>query len=610
MSFLQPLALLGLALAAVPPLLHLISRRIPPLVPFPALRYLAETERRQSRRLRLRHLLLMVLRTALIALIALAASRPVTRWPFGGGHEPSSLVLVVDNSLSSAAVVGGRRVLDVLVDRAEEIVARTGADDRLWLMTADGVPRALDPQAARAFLDTLGPVATRFDVGEGVRVAASIVAGQPTAGQEVVVLSDLQAAALSGGEAPGVRVLVWEAPAMPEFNRGIDTAWAQPEIWTPDGQVVSVLGGTGTAPTTVRLSLNGTVVDRGFGAVGDRVVLGSRGAVPPGWRVLSLDLDPDEFRADDHREIAVYVAAPAAVTAAPGSGRFVVDAVDILREAGRVRAGPGVRIDDRVGPGPLVLVPPADDAMLGAVNRDLARRGVGWRFGDERRGAWSLGPPWVSDTAGASGAGTTVSRRRVLEGNGVVVATLDGEPWIVRGGEVVVVGSRLDPDWTSLPVSAGFLPFLDLLLNRVAARPVMLLGARPGAPLRLTGEAVAVVTPAGDRVPGPDGRLTAPLDPGVYFLRGADGDTVGALAVHPDPRESRLTAAGRAAIRNALGAGTQILGRRGIDRELFGGARRGDLTGVLLALAVLLGIVELLVATLGGGRGDTEDEAG
>ena len=34
------------------------------------------------------------------------------------------------------------------------------------------------------------------------------------------------------------------------------------------------------------------------------------------------------------------------------------------------------------GAGASVVLPPADPAALGAVNRELERRGVAWRFGD------------------------------------------------------------------------------------------------------------------------------------------------------------------------------------------------------------------------------------
>src|SRR5436190_1745076 len=66
-TFLHPLALVGLAAAAIPALLHLLERRVPPEAEFPPLRYLSEAERQNARRLKLRHLLLLLLRTALRA---------------------------------------------------------------------------------------------------------------------------------------------------------------------------------------------------------------------------------------------------------------------------------------------------------------------------------------------------------------------------------------------------------------------------------------------------------------------------------------------------------------------------------------------------------------
>src|SRR5437870_11296538 len=83
-TFLHPLALVGLAATAIPALLHLLERRVPPEADFPPLRYLTEAERQSARRLRLRHLLLLILRTALIAAIVLAAARPLVPTHAGG----------------------------------------------------------------------------------------------------------------------------------------------------------------------------------------------------------------------------------------------------------------------------------------------------------------------------------------------------------------------------------------------------------------------------------------------------------------------------------------------------------------------------------------------
>src|SRR5438874_13775979 len=90
-TFLYPLALVGLAAAVIPALLHLLERRVPPEAEFPPLRYLSEAERQSARRLRLRHVLLLLLRTGLIVLIVLAAARPLVPAPAplrgAAGHQ-------------------------------------------------------------------------------------------------------------------------------------------------------------------------------------------------------------------------------------------------------------------------------------------------------------------------------------------------------------------------------------------------------------------------------------------------------------------------------------------------------------------------------------------
>jgi hypothetical protein len=106
-GFLQPWVLLALPLAALPLLLHLIQRRDPPSVVFPAVRYLRQVSEEHQRRLRIRHLLLLLVRTALILLLVLAAANPTARTGGSATHAPTALVVILDNSPSSGAVRGG-----------------------------------------------------------------------------------------------------------------------------------------------------------------------------------------------------------------------------------------------------------------------------------------------------------------------------------------------------------------------------------------------------------------------------------------------------------------------------------------------------------------------
>lgn len=601
-AFLQPLALLGLAVAALPTVLHLLTRRVPPTVTFPAVRYLAETERQHSRRLKLRHLLLLLLRTALLACVVLAAARPVVRIGLGGAHAPTALALVLDNSMSSGAVVEGRRVVDLLAARARALIRRVDQGDRLWLMQADGLLRAVTPAEALALLDGLEPSPRRLDLGQAVRAAAAVVASQTLPGREVVVLSDLQRSAFSSGDPVTTRVLAWTPGAAPE-NRSVDSARAEPAVWSPGGQVIAAVGGERRAPVALRVTLRGRDAARAVAYPGDRVALPMRAATP-GWLAMRVALDPDELRADDDWFLAARVAEPAPVTVEAGAGRYLADAVAVLQEGGRVGRGRTVVLADRLAGTRSIVVPPADPAAIGALNRALAARGVRWHFGDPLQGEWIL----RGEVGGADG--TDVRRRyrlvpgpqstiRQVESPVEVAARADDDPWMVRDGDVVLLGSRLEEGWTDLPVSAQFVPFLDQLISRVAAGQARSMNAHPGDVVVLPAGVEALLTATGAEPLTGDRRITAPREPGVYFLRGSGGDTVGTVEVNHDPRESRLAPADGRVLRAAVGPSAELLSDRGLDRELFGGARRADLSGGLLLTALLVAGLEFLVASVG-----------
>src|SRR5207237_301510 len=66
----------GAALAALPVILHLFMRQTPKHVIFPALRLIRERQKRSRKRLRIKNWLLLLARMALVALMALALTRP------------------------------------------------------------------------------------------------------------------------------------------------------------------------------------------------------------------------------------------------------------------------------------------------------------------------------------------------------------------------------------------------------------------------------------------------------------------------------------------------------------------------------------------------------
>jgi hypothetical protein len=591
MGFLQPLALLGLAAVGIPPLLHLLDRRRPPVVPFPAIRYVVATEREHSRRLRLRNLLVLLLRMLVIVCIVLAAARPVVPWARGRGHEPTAVGLVLDNSPSAGAVFEGEPHWDRLVSVARGIVARVTGDDALWVATASGALDRLSAADARDLLDTLGTSAIRMDVVETVRRLDAMLAQAPQARREIVVLSDGQASAFAGALQRTEAVVLVLEPAPSVANRGIDSVRIERVAGSDLARVAVSVGGQGDRSAVV-LRQGDRTLARAVAGPGETAVLEAR--LAPGWHALRVEVDPDELRVDDRQWVVMHMSPAAPATAGDDPGPFVRDALAVLTASGRLAAGDEVVVGSGVTGAAVLVLPPSDPAMTGALNRDLAARGVPWQFGSPLSGAW------VVDGDAFGLAGTPVYRRHALTGSGTVLASIAGMPWLVHDGEVAIVASRLQPEWTDLPVRAGFLPFLDGIVNRLGRRRGWIVRGHPGAFVRLPANGVTLLLD-GDARPVPaDRRVGGLTDAGVAFVLGPTGDTVGAIRVSPDPRESAVDVVARATVRGSLGSEARLVGAGALDRDLFSGARRAELATALLIAALLAGIAELAVATLVG----------
>lgn len=596
MGFLQPLALAAFPLTAIPLILHLWRRRQPPLVEFPAVRYLAETTRQHSKRLRLQHLLLLVLRTLLVGALVLAASRPVLRAGGGavGTHGPTAVALVLDNSLSSAAVRDGTPTLEVLRALARDVLRDVTAADQLWVVLADGVPRRHTAADAATLVDSVTSSPVRLDLAAAVAQAAQVVRDAPLPSHEVHVLSDLQRSALGPAEpVKDARIIAVRVAEDAPLNLGLAGATPSRALWGPDGGtvVVEAAGDTDPGPVLVALSLDSQPGPRAAVRAGEAVEV-SLAAPRPGWWSGAAELAADELRGDNRRLFAVRVASPAAVTVEPRAGRFVREAVDVLIEGGRLTAGTEVTVGSTVGPRATLLMPPDDPALLGALNRELAGRGIAWRYGAER------GAGVVNESALPRLEGTSVTRRAALEAAGApdgVLARVDGAPWLVIDGAIVLAGSRLDPDWTDLPIRPEFLAVLDDLLNLVARGDLARLEAAPAAPLHVPPRVTALSRDGRRRGVEPGATLPAPAEPGIYFLL-AGADTAGVLAVNPDSRESLLEPASRSELLHAFGDGLEVVDAERYAATRLVAVRRAELTGGLLVLAVLLALAEAVLA--------------
>lgn len=217
----HPALVAGLALGAVPILIHLLNRQRHKPVPWAAMRFVLAAYRKTRRRVQLENLLLLLLRTAAVLFFAFAITRPFTgeASPLAALTEGRrDVVLIVDGSASMGLRDGVDTVFERSIGRAREIVRGldAGRGDRVRMLFAGQYPRLLSwttPAQAASMLDTLStPTDEPLDLAAALGDVLSVARAKPGDGPvlelgklEVIVLSDLQARAFRPGESRAAR---------------------------------------------------------------------------------------------------------------------------------------------------------------------------------------------------------------------------------------------------------------------------------------------------------------------------------------------------------------------------------------------------------------------
>src|SRR5258707_5005722 len=136
MSFLPPFFLPGALGIALPVLFHLIRRSSKDHVPFSALMFLQPSPPRVTRRSRLEHILLLLLRCLVLCLLALGFARPFFQKPMLASQSPETnrkLILLLDTSASMRR--GG--LWPAALAKARDVLRKTGPGDQVAIFTFD-----------------------------------------------------------------------------------------------------------------------------------------------------------------------------------------------------------------------------------------------------------------------------------------------------------------------------------------------------------------------------------------------------------------------------------------------------------------------------------------
>lgn len=600
MSFLSPIWLVLTAAVAVPLFLHLLRRRIDIRREFPAARYLLRAEKENVRRLKLRNLLLMFLRALTLLFLAMAAARPIGEL-LGSGHVPGAVAVVVDNTMSTGAIVNGTPLLENLKAAAKSVIQGAGSSDETWVVTADGTVVGGTRDVVLEAIDRIESLGGRADLAGAITRAAGLVLAADLSTSTVVVLTDGQSSQWPGDVSLGdVRVVAYAPGDSAPFNRAVTMADPQPPRWSPKGAVTVATSGADSV--TFRVTLNGRTAARGLLRGSDEQIVRLEPA-ERGWVAGTVDLAPDELRGDDERHFAVWVGDAPSVNVLPSAGLFVREAMDALVQSGLVTRGSGIEVApaDEATKLPALLVAPADPVRLGAANRNLERLGIPWRMQEVRRDETIARGEGVNDTP----VRVRYPLRAVSGANAVpdTLATASGEPWIVAGPDYLLVGSPLTSDATSLPIRAQFLPWLsNALSQRLTREGSGLIHANPGAPVRLP---AGVTGFEGDsQVIAVGAQPHAPTRSGVFFLRRGE-ERVGALVVNPEREESRLDRLTAAELKTRLRASDVVVSADAgeVTRRAFDASAQRPLQAVLLLLALACLMAEMIVVRHAEPRG-------
>lgn len=612
MSFLAPWALLLAAAAGVPLLLHLLRRRTGDKLDFPAVKYLLRMEREHAREVRLKNLLLMVLRIAIVVALALAAARPVG-WLPGVGHAPTAVAIVLDNSLSSAAAGAEGPMLGRLAAAARGIVDASASGDRLWLLTMDGVVAGGDASTVNAALSGLRALDGAGDAGAVLRRAATLVKESGVPAGRIVVLTDAQLTTWAGVAplaADAAPVLLIAPGGAVGLNRAVVAVATEPRHWDPRGSVRATVSGPDS--TSWRVVIDGRTLARGTAQPGATVLARVQPALR-GWAAGTIEIAPDELRGDDARHFAAHVGEPPLIDADAASGPFLRGAVEALVQGGRARRGNGVLLASAErARTPALLFAPSDPLKVADANRALERAGVPWRFGARREGPAPLrgqsvdgatARSWyVLEPAGAASRGNANSTPDASARTDTL-ARVGGAPWAVAGEGYVLVASAAEATATDLPVRAAFLPWLDdLLAQRLIVGTAGVIETSPGGRVRVPSLAEGLEAPDGTVNAVTAGALVdVPWLAGVHFWRRGT-ERVGALVVNPEPSESDLTRLAADSLAAQLGAAAASADPSAAARATFASGGSRALARTFLLLALLLLVAETLVARRGSSK--------
>ncbi|MCU0794627.1 MAG: VWA domain-containing protein [Akkermansiaceae bacterium] len=569
--FLQHPTLLGLlALAVLPPLVHLLSRAKPPVYEFSNIEFLRKVLRLTTRLRRPKDWLLLALRTLAIAALAAAFLGPLLlsdSAPLPGAKR--SIVCVIDRSGSMSANEGAASRFDAACAEASRTLdsAKPELANVVWI---DASPDAAFPEPGpnRDFLTDELSRARAHAEPDAIDAAFELAARQLAKAEgrkEIHVFSDFQASSWKDA-APHIASdvhlqMVPVATAAPD-NVAVTSLIPLPASPVAGRPLLVQVRVTNHSPEPRRISLT---LDAGGSRQSQSLDLPASGTAEAGFQVrcdasgllpLSATIDSDSFSADDSRHAVVRVresirmgvvgdpASPAVlafdrIAAAltwldliPVENLASPPPCDLLVVTAWQGESPESLRKLAAGSTAVIVFPSA--ASSSAIGELLAETGLN---GDTPLAIESSEDGWEATPSAEHPAfalfrggefgnpvgGRFLQRMKLptLATSKVLARYADAVPAMVASPDspLMLVNLPIDPAQSTWPLQSSFLPALaEIILHLCPSGPNESFTAEPGEPLRWTAPADDLGT--APLLEGPDGQSLA-----IESSSTADGTT-------------------------------------------------------------------------------------
>lgn len=184
-----------LIVATIPILLHLLSKRKLPLIQFSSLEFLKKLQKKKARRVQLRQLILLAIRTLALIMLVLAFMRPALQANQKAGSAAAvEIVILFDDGLYSSVETRDGQMLRLTSQRLESIFDVVGPDDRVNFIRLSNPRQTLTVGASQLDLirDKVDNLELSFklaDMDFAMKVADSILTETEKFNREIYLIS-------------------------------------------------------------------------------------------------------------------------------------------------------------------------------------------------------------------------------------------------------------------------------------------------------------------------------------------------------------------------------------------------------------------------------------